>query len=403
MIMKNTLFKKVSLFTVILLVAACGSEPEAQQETTFYKKENITNKRLELSIEASGVIEAISSIEIKSKASGEVLFLGAEVGDLVDKGAILGQIDQRTPNNILNQAKSDLEAAKVRLENAQSQFDRGKELHANASISDKDFEDIEENFAQAKSALVRNEVSFENAKIALDDTIVRSPVRGTIISRPVEVGQVISSPTSAVGGGTVLMTMADLSKVRVRALIDEIDVGKVSIGQIVSIKVAAYRDKEFFGIVKKVEPQARIEQNVTTFPVLIDIENDENLLLLGMNTDVVIEVLNKDVSVSAPTMSLRTRKDIYSAASILNIPKAEVDNFLSDYVTGENFNKFIVIKDTKKGPELTWVEIGASDLSNVEVITGLNKDDLVYILPSKSLFDYQKRFRERVQASFSFG
>lgn len=403
MIMKNTLFKKVSLFTVILLVAACGSEPEAQQETTFYKKENITNKRLELSIEASGVIEAISSIEIKSKASGEVLFLGAEVGDLVDKGAILGQIDQRTPNNILNQAKSDLEASKVRLENAQSQFDRGKELHANASISDKDFEDIEENFAQAKSALVRNEVSFENAKIALDDTIVRSPVRGTIISRPVEVGQVISSPTSAVGGGTVLMTMADLSKVRVRALIDEIDVGKVSIGQIVSIKVAAYRDKEFFGIVKKVEPQARIEQNVTTFPVLIDIENDENLLLLGMNTDVVIEVLNKDVSVSAPTMSLRTRKDIYSAASILNIPKAEVDNFLSDYVTGENFNKFIVIKDTKKGPELTWVEIGASDLSNVEVITGLNKDDLVYILPSKSLFDYQKRFRERVQASFSFG
>ena len=401
--MKNTIFKRVSLFTVILLVAACGSEPEAQQETTFYKKENITNKRLELSIEASGVIEAISSIEIKSKASGEVLFLGAEVGDLVDKGAILGQIDQRTPNNILNQAKSDLEASKVRLENAQSQFDRGKELHANASISDKDFEDIEENFAQAKSALVRNEVSFENAKIALDDTIVRSPVRGTIISRPVEVGQVISSPTSAVGGGTVLMTMADLSKVRVRALVDEIDVGKVSIGQVVSIKVAAYRDKEFFGIVKKVEPQARIEQNVTTFPVLIDIENDENLLLLGMNTDVVIEVLNKDVSVSAPTMSLRTRKDIYSAASILNIPKAEVDNFLSDYVTGENFNKFIVIKDTKKGPELTWVEIGASDLSNVEVITGLNKDDLVYILPSKSLFDYQKRFRERVQASFSFG
>lgn len=401
--MKNILFKGTSIIAVILVISACGSEPESNQETAFYKKENITNKRLELSIEASGVIEAISSIEIKSKASGEVLFLGAEVGDLVEKGAMLAQIDQRTPNNILNQAKSDLEASKVRLENAQSQFDRGKELHANASISDKDFEDIEESFAQAKSALVRNEVSFENAKIALDDTIVRSPVRGTVISRPVEVGQVISSPTSAVGGGTVLMTMADLSKVRVRALIDEIDVGKVSIGQIVSIKVAAYRDKEFFGVVKKVEPQARIEQNVTTFPVLIDIENDENLLLLGMNTDVVIEVLNKDVSVSAPTMSLRTRKDIYSAASILNIPKTEVDNFLLDYVTGENFNKFIVIKDTKKGPELTWVEIGESDLSNVEVIAGLNEDDLVYILPSKSLFDYQKRFKERVQASFSFG
>ena len=199
------------------------------------------------------------------------------------------------------------------------------------------------------------------------------------------------------------MTMADLSKVRVRALVDEIDVGKISIGQTVSIKVAAYRDKEFFGVVSKIEPKAKIEQNVTTFPVLIDIDNNENLLLLGMNTDVVIEALNKDVTLSTPTMSLRTRKDIYSAASILNLDKSEVDNFLEDIVEGENFNKFIVIKESKNGPQLLWVQIGDSDLSYVEVISGLKNTDVVYILPSKSLFDYQKRFRERVQASFSFG
>jgi len=316
---------------------------------------------------------------------------------------MLGQIDQRTPTNILDQSKSDLDAAKVRLKNSEAQYNRGKELHNNASISDKDFEDIQENFAQAKSTLVRTEVSFENAKIALDDTVVRSPISGTIISRPVEVGQVISSPTSAVGGGTLLMTMADLSKVRVRALVDEIDVGKVSIGQPVSIKVAAYRDKEFFGVVSKIEPLARVEQNVTTFPVLIDINNDDNLLLLGMNTDVVIEILNEQVSMSIPSMSLRTRKDIYSAANIVNIPKEEVDAFLLDKVKGENFNRFIVIKDTKNGPLLTWVKIGISDLSNVEVIEGLNKGETVYILPSKSLVDYQRQFRERVEASFSFG
>jgi HlyD family secretion protein len=394
---------KINLILIsVAVIASCG-RPEAEAPAVYYKKQEVTAETLEVSIEASGIIEAISSIEIKSKASGEVLFLGAEVGDSVKKGSIIGQIDQRTPTNILNQSKSDLEAAKVRLENARSQFERGKELHANGSISDKAFEDIQENFAQAKSTLVRTEVSYENAKIALDDTIVRSPISGTIISRPVEVGQVISSPTSAVGGGTLLMTMADLSKVRVRALVDEIDVGKVSIGQTVSIKVAAYRDKEFFGTVSKVEPLAKIEQNVTTFPVLIDIDNKENLLLLGMNTDVVIEILNKDVSMSAPSMSLRTRKDVYSAANILNIPKEEVDIFLKNKVKGENFNKFIVIKDGKKGPALTWVQIGVSDLSNVEILDGLNSGDTVYILPSKSLFDYQQRFRERVNASFSFG
>ena len=403
MLIKNMKYtQKLFLLSLGLIITACGSgEPE--KPATYYKKQDISSELLEVSIEASGIIEAISSIEIKSKASGEILFLGAEVGDFVNKGSVLGQIDQRTPTNILNQSKSDLEASKVRLENAKSQYERGIELHENGSISDKAFEDIQENFAQAKSTLVRTEVSYENAKIALDDTVVRSPISGTIISRPVEVGQVISSPTSAVGGGTLLMTMADLSKVRVRALVDEIDVGKVSIGQMVSIKVAAYRDKEFFGTVSKIEPLAKVDQNVTTFPVLIDIDNKENLLLLGMNTDVVIEILNKQVAMSAPTMSLRTRKDIYSAASILNIPKSDVDNFLDNKVKGENYNKFIVIKDSKNGPALTWVEIGESDLSNVEVINGLNSGDTVYILPSKSLFDYQQRFRERVNASFSFG
>ena len=399
--MKHTKFFTIT--AISLLAVSCGKPEASNEATTFYKKDNVSEKKLEVTIEASGIIEAIASVEIKSKASGEILYLGAEVGDTVEKGSMLGQIDQRTPKNILDQSKSDLEASKVRLDNAKSQFERGAELHSNGSISDKDYEDIQESYAQAKSTVVRTEVSYENAKIALDDTVVRSPVAGTIISRPVEVGQVISSPTMAVGGGTVLMTLADLSKVRVRALVDEIDVGKVSIGQVVSIKVAAYRDKEFFGTVSKVEPLAKVEQNVTTFPVLIDIENDEKLLLLGMNTDVVIEILNKDVSVTAPSMSLRTRKDIYSAASILNIPKESVDLFLSERVKGENFNKFIVIKETKKGPELAWVEIGVSDLANVEIVSGLSEGDTVFILPSKSLYDYQQRFKERVNASFSFG
>jgi HlyD family secretion protein len=396
----------LGIIAIVIIYFTFSSNYEPKQDealANFYKKDEVSPKKLFVSIEASGLIEAISSVEIKSKASGEILFLGAEVGDFIEKGSMLSQIDQRTPKNILDQSKSDLTASNVRLENAEAQFIRGKQLHDKGSISDKDFEDIQEGFAQAKSTLVRTQVTYENAKIALDDTIVRSPVSGTVISRPVEVGQVISSPTQAVGGGTVLMTMADLSKVRVRALVDEIDVGKVSIGQKVSIKVAAYRDKEFFGTVSKIEPKARVEQNVTTFPVLIDIDNKENLLLLGMNTDVVIDVLNKEVALSTPSMSLRTRKDIYSAASIINIPTDNIDKFLEDKVSGENFNKFIVIKDSLNGPLLTWVEIGVSDLANVEILDGLNQGDTIYIMPSKSLFDYQKRFKERVNASFSFG
>ena len=121
------------------------------------------------------------------------------------------------------------------------------------------------------------------------------------------------------------------------------------------------------------------------------------------NTDVVIEILNKDVALSVPTMSLRTRKDIYTATAVLDIDKESIDNFLLDKVSGENFNKFIVIKDSRKGPTLSWVKVGVSDLYNVEIVQGLDEGDVVYILPSKSLFDYQERFKERVSGTFSFG
>ena len=84
-------------------------------------------------------------------------------------------------------------------------------------------------------------------------------------------------------------------------------------------------------------------------------------------------------------------------------PKEKVDSFLTNKVRGENFNKFIVIKDSKNGPKLQWVSIGESDLQYVEILNGLSDQDIVFILPSKSLFDYQKRFKERVNASFSFG
>ena len=97
---------------------------------------------------------------------------------------------------------------------------------------------------------------------------------------------------------------------------------------------------------------------------------------------------------------VRTRKDIKSAAALLEMPEDQVNTFLKNKVKGESFNKFIVIKDSKAGPELKWVQIGKSDLSNVEVVNGLNRGDQVFVLPSQSLVDYQEKFRARVSSSF---
>ncbi|MDB9813971.1 efflux RND transporter periplasmic adaptor subunit [Gammaproteobacteria bacterium] len=391
--------KLLPMLLVTLLLVSCGGGAD-EDEFKFYTLKEAGAQQLELTVEASGTVEAISSIEIKSKASGQVLFLGAEVGDYVEEGIVLARIDQRTPTNTLAQANADLEVAKVRLSNAQNQFDRSKRLHDEGNISDKSFEDAQEAFSSARAQLVRAEVFLENARIALDDTSVRSPIAGTVISRLAEVGQVITSPTSAVGGGTLLMEMADLNKVRVRALIDEIDIGKISLGQEVTLKVSAYRDKRFTGVVSKIEPMSKIDQNVTTFPVLIDIENKDNLLLIGMNTDVEIEILNEEVALALPAGSLRTRKDVVSVAGLLGIKQPDLEEFLSKKVPGENFDTFIVLKKTRKGALPFWVKVGKTDLNYVEIKDGINEKEIVYVLPSEGLIKYQQRFSERVKGRF---
>jgi len=383
---------KLALITPLLLVAtSCGDN---EKDFDFFTVEKVKSKFLELIIEASGSVEAISSIEIKSKASGEILFLGAEVGDLVKKGDVLARIDQRTPSNTLSQAEADIGVSKVKLDNASSQLERGKQLHEGNGISDKSFEDIQELHAAAKAQLVRAEVYLENARIALEDTLVRSPVTGKVITRQAEVGTVITSPTAAVGGGTLLMRMADLNKVRVRSYVDEVDIGKVSIGQKVSLRVSSYKDKEFIGYVSKIEPLARVEQNVTTFPVLIDIDNKENLLLLGMTTEVEISVLNNETELTVPSGALRTRKNIRFVASLLGMSKREIKNFLEVREKNEGFTKFIVIKKVDGKPVPVWIETGATDFNNVEVLSGLKLNEEIYVVPSDGLIKNQDEFKD---------
>mgnify|MGYP006086752069 CR=1 FL=1 len=389
----NKIIKLALIFPLLLLVVSCGNN---EKDFDFFTVEKVESKFLELIIEASGSIEAISAIEIKSKASGEILYLGAEVGDAVKKGDVLARIDQRIPSNTLSQAEADIGVSKVKLDNAASQLERGKQLHEGNGISDKSFEDIQELYATAKAQMVRAEVYLENARIALEDTLVRSPVTGKVITRQAEVGTVITSPTAAVGGGTLLMRMADLNNVRVRSYVDEVDIGKVSIGQEVSLRVSAYKDKEFIGYVSKIEPLANVEQNVTTFPVLIDIDNKENLLLLGMTTEVEINVLSNETELTVPSGALRTRKNIRFVASLLGMSKKEVKNFLEVREKNEGFTKFIVIKKINGKPVLAWIETGATDFNNVEVTSGLKLNEEIYVVPSDGLIKNQDEFKNRL-------
>jgi HlyD family secretion protein len=311
--------------TAATLIGCNGKE----ETTVVYQALPVVQRDIVLSAQAAGIIEPDTTVEVKSKASGEILEIRVETGELVERGTLMVRIDQRTPRNNLAQAEAELEVAKAQLANSLAQKRRADELFQSQSITETEHEAADLDYANAKATVVRAEVQVENARIRMDDTDVRAPITGTIIEKNVERGQVISSPTSDVGGGTVLLQMADLNLVQVRTLVDETDIGKIQPGLPATVLVAAFPNRPFDGTVLKVEPQAVTQQNVTMFPVLVRIENRELLLKPGMNSEVEIHIGRRDGVLAVPTAALRTRTDVGSAAQVLGLTMEQVQDQLA--------------------------------------------------------------------------
>src|SRR5262249_55612707 len=153
-----------------------------------------------------------------------------------------------------------------------------------------DYETYKLTYYNSKASVVNAQIAVDNAKINLDEASVRSPITGTIIEKSVERGTQVASATSNVGGGTSLMKMADLSLVQAQTLVDETDIGKIKPGMEATVTVDAYPNRPFRGVVLKIEPNDTTVQNVTMFPVRVRIQNRDNLLLPGMNSEVEIHI-----------------------------------------------------------------------------------------------------------------
>jgi HlyD family secretion protein len=284
-----------------------------------YRLIPISTRDIVVSASAAGVVEPITTVEVKSKASGEIFEMRVETGDHVTAGELLVRVDPRVPQATLRQARADLVLAEAQLENAQAKLRRSEELHRTQSITDQEYEDSRLAVASAQAQLVRAERSLADAEIAAEDTEVKAPISGVIIVKNVEVGSVISSATAQVGGGTVLMQMANLDTVQVRALVDETDIGKIQPGMAVTITVDAYQNRPFEGRVLKIEPLATVTQNVTMFPVLVRIPNAGGLLKPGMNSEVEVHVGDRRGVLAVPNTALRTDRDVGSAAQVLGL------------------------------------------------------------------------------------
>ncbi|MEO8333717.1 MAG: efflux RND transporter periplasmic adaptor subunit [bacterium] len=308
--------RKLTIVATLLFSAACASKKE---NTVPISTAAVQRRDIVIDAQATGVVEPIFVVEVKSKAGGQIVKLPVETGSIVKPGDLLVQIETRDVQNQYDQVAAQLAAAKSKLDVSTAQKKRADDLFKSRIITATEHEAAQIDFANAQSALVSARTSLDLRKQSLEDATVRAPVGGTIIERTVALGTVITSATGAFGGGTTLLKMADLSQVRVRALFNETDIGQVKPGQSATVTVDAYPDRRFTGLVEKIEPTAVIQQNVTMFPVLVNLQNNEGLLKPGMNGETSVLVEQKTNVLSVPNDAVRNPREAAATAPILGL------------------------------------------------------------------------------------
>jgi HlyD family secretion protein len=305
------------LFSVLIAAAGCSSS--ATKAVTI-QTATIQRRDIIVTAEATGVIEPINVVEVKSKtASGQVMAMPIDIGYFVKPGDLIVQIDTTILHQQYLQNQADYAASEANLNVARAQLARQQDLYKQHIIAMPDLESAQTAFASAQATDVRNKANVDLGAQALIDARVTASIVGTILTKPVSIGQVIQAGATSVSGGTVIATMADLTKVRSRALVAETDIGMVRPGQVTNVVVDAFPDHPFVGKVDHIEPQATVVQNVTMFDVLIALDNSEGLLQPGMNGEVSIIADTRLDAVAVPNDAIRSPREATQAAALLGL------------------------------------------------------------------------------------
>ena len=308
---------------------------------------------LNLSVSANGVVQPINKVEIRSKAGGQILQLNFEEGSNVQKNDLLAIVDTTQTKNDYEQTKADLASATQALTQAENNSRRSKGLFEKKLISDQDFDQSKVDLVRAQTNLVRAKAALSTQEDRLHDTRVLAPITGIILSRSVDLGQIISSAVSNVGGGTVLASIANMENVYVITNVDEVDIGKVLVGQRAKVIADAFPEDSFYGEVLRIAPLGKTSQNVTTFNVVVLVKNLGGKLKAGMSASVDIEIFRRQNVLLVPNEALKDPKSEQGMALMASI---KVDSTKTRSVEDE---RMVALADSKQEREMTIEEIGA--------------------------------------------
>jgi HlyD family secretion protein len=370
----------IAVIAAAFVLAGCGDRANEQGGGGKFKEFAVERGVFRVDVAASGVVKPIDRIEIKSKASGEIVDLPVEQGDEVLKGDLIARLDQKDERAAVAQAQADLDIARAEQNQAQRIYDRRNELFDRQLISEEEWNQIELNRTVAKGKLVQATTALDRARERLSESVVRAPIAGIILQKYVEKGQIIASGVSNVGGGTPIVDLADMRSVHIEAGIDEIDIGKIEVGQTADVIAEAYPQLHFKGRVVRIAPEARIEQNVTLFDVIVEVENTDGRLKSGMNANIEITIVDKNDVLLMPAMALQEPSGGRESGDVRTV---------------------LVKQDGRFVPR--QVQVGLANYRQAEILSGLGQDDTVGVPMTSRLQAENEQLEERIRSSRSFG
>jgi len=383
---KLIIFGAIGLLIILLIVIALAGG--GKEEIILVQIEKVEKRSITQTVTATGIIDPEFKVLITPEVTGEIIALPVEEGDVVKKGDLLIKIkgDQYQAQKdrleaSLKSAEATLQMRKAELDRVTLEFERVKELHSKALASDSEMELAQSNYLSTKASYDAADANVLQSKAQLREvletlykTTIYSPMDGIITQLNVELGERVLG--SGFSQGTDIMTVSDLSNMEAVVEVDENDVVLVSVGDTANVKVDAFGDREFHGVVTQIGNSAQAtgfgtQEQVVNFEVKIKLIDLDPNLRPGMSCNADIETETVSDVLSVPIQSVTARTDI---------PELQ-DTTKSEKNTGENGNeqgwknakpKEVVFLVENSKAKMVLVETGISDDNYLEIKSGLN-------------------------------
>jgi HlyD family secretion protein len=301
----------------LLVVAAAGvglffligsrGKPEAKYRTAPVDKGDITQ-----TVTATGAVSAVTTVKVGSQVSGIISKLYVDFNSQVKKGALLAELDPTPFQEKVNASEAALQKAQVDERNAAIALRRQTAMKAQGLTPEADFDSAQANYDSARASVAQANAALKQTRTDLGYTKLVAPIDGVVVDRQYDVGQTVAASFQA----PMLFQIAqDLTKMQVSADVSESDIGRVQMGEPVKFTVDAYPDKQFRGKVAQIRLIATVNQNVVTYPVIVEVANPDLLLRPTMTANVTIDVATVHDTLRVPNAALRWKPETTVAAA----------------------------------------------------------------------------------------